>query len=214
MSSQLKGNIKMIDKELWNVFYHLNPTGGPWDNPNGEPDQHVVDFLKYCKLPIHSKILDVGCGYGKNSNYMIRQGYNITGVDVAQYAINRCKENHPAHTFLPIDILENDFQENFFDAIVDAGALHVNEPTLHRRFFEQYHRILKNNSKSFIRIFNTEEETINPIFFVYLKMPVYGHTVDGVKDLIEDLFEIEQISHDKHYGMHGYGCNFYYLRKI
>ena len=204
----------MIDKELWNVFYHLNPGGGPWDNPNGDPDQHVVDFLKFADLKANNKVLDVGCGYGKNSAYMIKQGLNVTGIDVAQYAVARCLENFPGHTFLPIDVLENDFQNEYFESIIDAGALHVNDPSLHRRFFEQYHRILKNNSKFFIRIFNTSEESTDPIFFVYLKMPVYGHTQQSVANLVDGLFEIEKIYFDNTYGMHGQGCNFYYLKKI
>jgi cyclopropane fatty-acyl-phospholipid synthase-like methyltransferase len=204
----------MIDKELWNVFYHLNPNGGPWDNPNGDPDQHIVDFLNSCSLSVHSKILDVGCGYGKNSAYMIKQGFAVTGVDVAQYAISKCQTDYPAHTFLPIDILENTFQENCFDTIVDAGAMHVNEPSLHRKFFEQYHRILKDNSKCFVRIFNTDQPNKDPIFFVYLRMPVYGRSVKEVKELISGLFEIEKIIYNKDYGMHGEGCNFYYLKKI
>jgi 2-polyprenyl-3-methyl-5-hydroxy-6-metoxy-1,4-benzoquinol methylase len=204
----------MIDKEIWNVFYHLNPNGGPWDNPNGDPDQHIVDFLKFYNFPINSKILDVGCGYGKNSLYMIKQGYNVVGIDVAQYPISKCRENFPAHTFLPIDMLENNFQDKSFDTIVDAGALHVNEPSLHRSFFEQYHRTLKDESTCFIRIFNTAHNSNSPIFFVYLNMPVYGKSVQETEQLVAGLFKIEKVIFDKNYGMHGEGCNFYYLKKI
>ncbi len=204
----------MIDKELWNVFYHLNPTGGPWDNPNGEPDQHVVDFISYANLSPNSKVLDVGCGYGKNSAYMIKKGYNVTGVDVAQFAVQRCQDNFPEHDFLSIDILENSFKDKHFDSIIDAGALHVNDPALHRKFFEQYHRILKDHATCFVRVFNSEKESIDPIFFVYLRMPVYGRTTSEIEMLIKDLFKLEKVLYDKNYGMHGKGCNFYYLKKI
>jgi cyclopropane fatty-acyl-phospholipid synthase-like methyltransferase len=203
----------MIDKELWNVFYHLNPDGGPWDHPDGSPDQHVVDFIKWADEKKDSKILDVGCGYGKNSKYLLQEQFSATGVDISKFAINKCLETMPSGNFLPIDILENNFSNEEFDAIIDAGAMHVNEPKLHKDFFKEYYRLLKPRKPCFIRIFNQLENTEKPIFFVYLRMPVYGSTVENIKNLIADLFDIEHIEYDPDYGMHGLGCNYFYLRK-
>jgi len=143
----------------------------------------------------------------------IQDGMKATGVDISKFAINKCLETMPSGNFLPIDILENNFSNEEFDAIVDAGAMHVNDPGLYRDFFKEYYRLLKPGKTCFIRVFNQLENTEKPIFFVYLRMPVYGSTVENIKNLITDLFDIEHIEYDPNYGMHGLGCNYFYLRK-
>jgi SAM-dependent methyltransferase len=203
----------MIDKELWNVFYHLHPERGPWDNPDGSPDDHIVNFIKSVGDPQNYKILDVGCGYGKNSRYLLSQGATVIGVDISKFATTRCSETMPDGKFLYMDILENQFLDNEFDIVIDAGAMHVNDPEQHEQFFKEYCRILKPGGKCFIRVFNQLTQDTRPIFFVYLRMPVYGSTVDNIKNLVDELFEIEYIEYDPNYGMHGQGCNYFYLRK-
>ena len=62
------------------------------------------------------KILDYGCGYGRICKELWEHGYhNILGVDTAEKMIEKGKEKYP---HLPLQVLEQDFHDNFFDAVI------------------------------------------------------------------------------------------------
>lgn len=62
-----------------------------YDFANSEPAQPLVNFCeKYIKND--DKILDLGCGSGRNSQYLAQQGFEVYGVDVSFAAIEFCKK--------------------------------------------------------------------------------------------------------------------------
>ncbi len=205
--------------EEWDKFFKQHPTGGPWDwkNPSKErklQDDHIVDFLKYHNFEKNLKVLDCGCADGRNSEYLINEGYEVTGVDFSQTVIERTQKRLPKGKFLTGDIRKLDkIESNSFDILIDAGALHVNFPKDIISIIEEYHRILKPSGKMFIRVFNKDDDTPNPIFPVNEEgtMPVFGYSESTFINRIKDYFNVEYKKYDPVYGMHGQGCNYYYL---
>ena len=65
----------------------------------------------------------------------------------------------------------------------------------------------------FIRVFNKDDYTPNPIFPVNAEgtMPVFGYSEVGFINRIKDYFDVEYKKYDPVYGMHGQGCNYYYF---
>ncbi len=61
---------------------------------NKEANTLLVETAKGLKP---GKALDIGMGQGRNSIYLAKNGWNVTGVDIADeavaYALNRAKEN-------------------------------------------------------------------------------------------------------------------------
>src|SRR3989344_8539547 len=54
-------------------------------------DRETNIILKY--LPKNcKKILDAPCGYGRISNVLASQGYDVTGIDISKYFINIASE--------------------------------------------------------------------------------------------------------------------------
>ncbi len=205
--------------EEWDKFFKQHPTGGPWDwkNPSKErklQDDHIVDFLKYHNFEKNLKVLDCGCADGRNSEYLINEGYEVTGVDFSQTVIERTQKRLSKGKFLTGDIRKLDkIESNSFDILIDAGALHVNFPKDIISIIEEYHRILKPSGKMFIRVFNKDDDTPNPIFPVNEEgtMPVFGYSESTFINRIKDYFNVEYKKYDPVYGMHGQGCNYYYL---
>jgi len=205
--------------EEWDKFFQQHPTGGPWDwkNPSRErklQDDHIVDFLNYHSFEKNLKVLDCGCADGRNSEYLINEGYEVTGVDFSQTVIERTQKRLPKGKFITGDIRKLDkIESNSFDILIDAGALHVNFPKDIISIIEEYHRILKPSGKMFIRVFNKDDYTPNPIFPVNAEgtMPVFGYSEVGFINRIKDYFDVEYKKYDPVYGMHGQGCNYYYL---
>ena len=207
--------------EEWDEFFKHHPTGGPWDykNPSMErklQDGHVVDFIKYYNFEKNLKVLDCGCADGRNSEWLIAEGFEVTGVDFSQTVIERTQKRLPKGKFLVGDIRKLDeIEDNSFDFLIDAGALHVNYPPDILSIIKEYHRILKPSGKMFIRVFNKEDNKPHLIFFVNGDtMPVFGYSESVFTNHIKDYFNVIHKKYDPVYGMHGEGCNYYYLESI
>ena len=72
------------------------------------------------------KILDVGCGAGRDCAYFIKKGYETTGVDLSDKLLEIARETVPEATFLKQDIRALSFLPNSFDGIwACASLLHI-----------------------------------------------------------------------------------------
>lgn len=94
----------------------------------GEIYEKLYSFFKnYHKK---GKVLDIGCGQGRNAIPLARIGYSITGVDISEIGINQMnkvtqKENLPIEGILS-DIYEiNNF--NKYDFILIDNFLHFDK---------------------------------------------------------------------------------------
>ena len=44
-------------------------------------------------------------------------------------------------------------------------------------------------------------------------MPVFGYSLAGFCNSVLDYFNVKNVKYDPKYGMHGQGCNYYYLER-
>lgn len=101
----------------------------------------VVDLINTnFKNPKRLKILDIGCGTGKNLETLSKFGQTF-GIDNSKEAITFCKKRHLINVYLRKSD-NTKFPPNFFDVILMLDVLeHVKEkPTL-----KEIHRVLKPN---------------------------------------------------------------------
>ena len=49
--------------------------------------QHEKEAMRFAK----GRILDIGCGGGKNSLYLEKKGHDVLGIDISPLAVNVCK---------------------------------------------------------------------------------------------------------------------------
>ena len=57
------------------------------ENLFGEPYPELIEF--FSKYPKKGKVLDLGCGQGRDAIFLARLGYNVTGIDVSEVGINQ-----------------------------------------------------------------------------------------------------------------------------
>jgi SAM-dependent methyltransferase len=55
---------------------------------SSEPSKFIVDFIHKYKPSRDSPILDVGCGYGRNSMYLAELGYEVIAIDIDDKSLN------------------------------------------------------------------------------------------------------------------------------
>ncbi len=94
----------------------------------GEPSQEVRDVVPTLKPG--AKILDLGCGEGRNALLLAENGFDVTAVDISEAGIRKLqalaqKNNLHIHTQVA-DIRDYWFPQSF-DLIVSHGCLHLLE---------------------------------------------------------------------------------------
>ena len=80
-----------------------------------------------------AKVLDVGCGTGAMGGGLMRRGYEVWGVDLAEAMIRYVQERLGRGRFGVGDIEHIPFRDNTFDAVVCLGVveyLEKDEPAL------------------------------------------------------------------------------------
>ncbi len=80
-----------------------------------------ISFLQKDNL-----VLDIGCGAGTKSKYLIERGLRVVGIDFAEKMIEIAKTEVPSGTFLTLNLSEVDKLEYLFDGIfMQAVLLHI-----------------------------------------------------------------------------------------
>lgn len=102
--------------EFWNNIYdNKTPAWGR------EPADILNKFIK--EFPKSAKILDIGCGEGRNSVYLDSLGFNVTGIDISESAIRLAQSKDSKCSFYCMDAL-NITLDKKFDVIIDFGLFH------------------------------------------------------------------------------------------
>ena len=66
-------------QEDWDVFFQQRPDGGPWDVENNyNPDISVINFVREYGIPSTARVLDAGCGDGRNAKYLTSRKESVT----------------------------------------------------------------------------------------------------------------------------------------
>lgn len=103
----------------------------------GNIDLYLLDFILKGYFPVHSKILDAGCGEGRNLHYFIQNDYEVYGFDknpaaikMLQLVARTLKPSLSPDHFLISPVEDHPYPPNAFDLIICSAVLHFadNEP--------------------------------------------------------------------------------------
>ncbi|NEW07356.1 class I SAM-dependent methyltransferase [Paenibacillus sp. SYP-B3998] len=126
----------------------------------GGIDIYLFDQLLKGQITIDMRILDAGCGSGRNLSYLLRNGYNVYAVDQSAEAIRTVQEM--AMRLAPAWLSEQarveaveqmSFANDSFDFVINNAVLHFAKNEAH--FLQMIHelwRVLKPGGKLFIRL--------------------------------------------------------------
>ncbi len=94
-----------------------------------QPEAKVKAFLSYL-LP-NSRILDLGCGPGRDSKYFVEQGHKVVGADISAHMIDLAREVVSQAEFIVSDIESLVLEKESFDAVwASASLLHVSKQAM------------------------------------------------------------------------------------
>ena len=106
-----------------------------------KPSDMCYEVMKLLPPTKPVRILDIGCGEGKDAVFFAKNGYRVSAFDITQTGIEKAKrlaEKHRADVnFFKADIL--DFRlENEFDVLFCSGVLHFVPNELRSEIFGNY----------------------------------------------------------------------------
>ena len=122
-----KSNFKVIDKN--------------------NPSMNLSLFYKHHLTKIKKKkikILDHGCGNGRNYFQLEKKGCDVYGTDISNHIIkNNKKLSKNKNKFFVGTLKEVGFEKNFFDAILSDASLYYQKKTLMFDEVAEFYRIMK-----------------------------------------------------------------------
>jgi 2-polyprenyl-3-methyl-5-hydroxy-6-metoxy-1,4-benzoquinol methylase len=77
-------------------------------------------ILQY--LPKHGKILDAGCGPGRWLIYLHNLGYDVTGLDISEEALDMAQNYNKSIQLVRGDVEHTLFSDETFDVIISFGV--------------------------------------------------------------------------------------------
>jgi SAM-dependent methyltransferase len=90
-----------------------------------------------------SLLLDAGCAFGRDTEYIKSKGYEVEAIDLSPALIARARELQPGINFSVKDVRETGFANEQFDGIwCNATLLHLNDSDMDKALAE-FCRVLK-----------------------------------------------------------------------
>jgi SAM-dependent methyltransferase len=97
----------------------------------GEIDIYLFDQLLKGRMPQGTRVLDAGCGGGRNLVYLLRQGYEILGADADPAAVEHVRRLAaslapalPAANFVVAPVERMPFPDEAADVVLSSAVLH------------------------------------------------------------------------------------------
>ena len=117
----------------------------------GNIDIYLLDQILKARFSKEMKILDAGCGEGRNAVYFLNAGYQIFGFDQEELAIQYLRfvakslqPNYDSHRFQVGRMEEIPFHKDAFDAVICSAVLHFAKGEAHFwKMMEELARVLK-----------------------------------------------------------------------
>ncbi|MBI4039440.1 class I SAM-dependent methyltransferase [Candidatus Daviesbacteria bacterium] len=98
------------------------------------------------------KILEVGCGGGRDAQSLSEAGYEYTGTDISKGLLEVAQQNNPHLTFFSKSVYGLDFPKDHFDGFwASAVLLHIPKKRINEALVG-IHRVIRNQGVGFISI--------------------------------------------------------------
>jgi len=139
----------------------------------GPIDIYLFDQLLKGRITPGMRILDAGCGFGRNLVYFLRQGYEVCGADRDAAAVesvrslaHRIAPDLPASNFRVESVERMSFDDACADVVVSSAVLHfADDDAQFESMVRGSWRVLKPGGLFFCRLASTigMERQVQPV---------------------------------------------------
>ena len=126
----------------------------------GDIDIYLFDQLHRGRIAEGMKVLDAGCGAGRNLVYLHRRGFDVWGTDGDEHAITRARAQAailapslPADHFRVERVERMSFENETFDVVISSAVLHfASDEEQWNAMLREMWRVLKRGGLFFARL--------------------------------------------------------------
>lgn len=117
--------------------------------PNlGKIDIYLLDQIMKNRITADMRLLDAGCGWGRNSEIFVRNNFDIYGLDRSEEAISELQQllpiwnkNYNKSKFSTADLNKIPFTDEHFDFIISSAVLHFSQSRT--EFIQQMEELIR-----------------------------------------------------------------------
>ena len=130
----------------------------------GGIDVYLFDQFLKGRFDTGMRVLDAGCGAGRNLVYFLRAGFDVCGVDISPDAIAQVRSLArtlapflPAENFRQESVERMSFADASFDAVLSSAVLHFAHNEAHwLAMLREMWRVLKPGGLFFSRLASSD----------------------------------------------------------
>ncbi|MBV1924391.1 MAG: class I SAM-dependent methyltransferase [Flavobacteriaceae bacterium] len=165
----------------------------------GNTDIYLLDQILKSRYNEDDKILDVGCGKGRNIQWFYDNGFDVYGIDKNEKPINAVKKTFSklSSNFSVSEVENLPFKDEYFDHIICNAVLHFAKNTDHfLTMFSEMTRVLKAKGTLFIRMTSNIgiEDKIKLISEGVYLLPDTSHRFLLNKQLLEQIMKTHNLT--------------------
>jgi SAM-dependent methyltransferase len=126
----------------------------------GQIDIYLFDQLLRGRIAPGMRVVDAGCGFGRNLVYLLREGYEVFGADADAQAVENVRRlaaalapNLPASNFCVEAVEAMGFPDGLADVVLSSAVLHFARDDDHfRAMLRGTWRVLRRGGLFFCRL--------------------------------------------------------------
>ena len=127
--------MKKYKPKIWDEIYKK---GGRWESD--KPSKNIIKFKEYLKK--NQKVLDIGCGSGRDVIYLAKLRFDSYGIDFSKVAIRKARKKYKGknlHLFVG-KAEKLPFKNEFFGAVYCGLTIYF---TNIKKTFSEIDRVVK-----------------------------------------------------------------------
>ena len=156
------------------------------------------------------KILEVGCGQGRDATYFSQLGFDVHAFDISSNAVQSVIEIKEKMNLNKLNVFVHDatkpltFPDEHFDFVYSNLALQFFDLSSLSKILENISKVIQKNS---LFLLSTKKEgdkyyktgkKINDFAYEYRGIIRYFHPIENLKSVLSEQFKIIKIDSDRH----------------
>ena len=117
-----------------------------------EPSKFVKEAVEFFKRENLKKILDLGCGTGRHTIYLLKNDFEVYGCDASESALKIAKEIIKNAEFKKCDMTFLPYENNFFDGILCHFVIQHGKIEQIKKAISEIHRVLRKDGTLYLSV--------------------------------------------------------------
>lgn len=128
-----------------------NQLAKQWSTGHLTEDFWIKELELFKKLLPRGRVLEIGCGGGRDTKHLLKLGYEYLGTDIAGNLLKEARKRNPSAKFAKVSIYDLKFNKPFDGFWCSAVLLHVPKSRIDEAL-TAINACLKPNAAGFISI--------------------------------------------------------------